>query len=71
MNHCNVNAILQLVRPSSWKSLSYIEVSAGDADVEPLRKRLRKLWFLNKYEKNHCLKTPKRTINDIKKWSWS
>ena len=62
MNYCNVNAILQLVRPSSYtnkgipSSTSYIEVSAGKANVDSLRKRLRKLGILNKYKDHPLLK---------------
>ena len=46
MNHCNVDAILQLVRPTSWENKtrsSYIEVLADDEDVELFRKRFREL----------------------------
>ena len=59
MNYCNVNAILQLVRPSSYMNIgisSYIEVSAGEANVDSLRKRLRKLGILNKYKDHPLLK---------------
>ena len=67
MNHCNVNAIMQLLRPNSWKTnktpSSYIEVCADAADVELLRKRLRKLELLSKYNDHPLIKD---TENDDK-----
>ena len=55
MNHCNVDAILQLVRPTSWENKtpsSYVEVSADDEDVKLFRKRLLELNLLNKYKEH-------------------
>ena len=66
MSYCNVHAILELVRPSSYikkgTPSSYIEVLADDADVEPLRKRLRKLGLLTKY-KDHPLLNDTNCLN--------
>ncbi|XP_078336212.1 uncharacterized protein LOC144626345 [Crassostrea virginica] len=57
MNHCNVDAILQLVRPTSLENntrSSYIEVFADDEDVELFRKRFRELELdlRNKYKEH-------------------
>ncbi|XP_078336204.1 uncharacterized protein LOC111133377 isoform X3 [Crassostrea virginica] len=53
MNHCRVDAILQLVRPKSMK-LSYVEVAADDSDIKMFKNRLLKLGLTNKY-KDHPL----------------
>lgn len=66
MNHCNVDAIMQLVRPNSWKinkTLSYIEVCADAEDVELLRERLQKLGLLEIYRDHPLFKD---TENDDK-----
>ena len=63
MNHCNVDAILQLVRPTSWENKtstpsSYVEVFADDEDVELFRKRFRELELdlQNKYKEHPLVK---------------
>nr|XP_022338347.1 uncharacterized protein LOC111133907 isoform X2 [Crassostrea virginica] len=71
MNHCNVDAILQLVRPTSWENKtpsSYIEVSADDEAVELFRKRYLELELdlLNKYEEHPLVKgAPQSSSKDI------
>ena len=53
MRHCNVNAILELVRPRGFKT-SYIEVSADDHAVNMFNNRLRENNLVEKY-KDHPL----------------
>ena len=72
MNHCNVDAILQLVRPTSWENKtpsSYIELSADDEAVELFRKRFRELELdlRNKYKEHPLVKgAPQSSSKDIK-----
>lgn len=69
MNHCNVDAILQLVRPTSWEK-SYIEVSADDKDVELFGERFRELDLdlQDKYKEHPLVKdAPRRPSKDIEK----
>ena len=53
MRNCNVDAILQLVRPRGFKT-SYIEVSADDQAVNMFNNRLRENNLVEKY-KGHPL----------------
>ena len=53
MTHCNIDAILQLVRPTGFKT-SYIEVSADDHAVNIFNNRLREHDLVEKY-KGHPL----------------
>ena len=53
MEHCNVDAILQLVRPKD-SELSYIEVPAEDNEIRQFVERLKRSGPLEKY-KNHPL----------------
>ena len=53
MTHCNIDAILQLVRPTGFKT-SYIEVSADDHAVNMFNNRLRENNLVEKY-KGHPL----------------
>ena len=69
MNHCNVDAILQLVRPTSWEK-SYIEVFANSEDVELFRERFRELdlHLKDKYKEHPLVKDePRRPSKDIEK----
>ena len=53
MTHCNIDAILQLVRPTGFKT-SYIEISADDHAVNMFNSRLREHNLVEKY-KGHPL----------------
>ena len=70
MNHCNVDAILQLVRPTSWENKtpsSYrFEVFADNEDVEIFRKRLHEFDLQNKYKEHPLVKdAPRKPSEDI------
>nr|XP_022344808.1 uncharacterized protein LOC111137587 isoform X1 [Crassostrea virginica]XP_022344809.1 uncharacterized protein LOC111137587 isoform X1 [Crassostrea virginica] len=53
LKHCNVDAILQLVRPKGFGT-AYIEVSADDHGIDLFYERLRKLHLIERY-KDHPL----------------
>lgn len=64
MNHCNFDAIFQLVRPAGTP-LTYIEVSADDECIELLQERIEKdenkTDLLERYRKHPLLKDFKAT----------
>ena len=53
LKHCNVDAILQLVRPKGFDT-AYIEVSADDHGIDLFYERLRQLNLVERY-KDHPL----------------
>nr|XP_022345787.1 uncharacterized protein LOC111138215 isoform X2 [Crassostrea virginica] len=63
MRHCNVDAILQLVRPRGFKT-SYIEVSADDHGVNMFNNRLRENNLVEKYKGHPLVKTVIPTLVD-------
>ncbi|XP_065929955.1 uncharacterized protein [Magallana gigas] len=56
MKYCNVDAILQLVRPEGVKT-SYFEVTADEHYVNLFNERIRELNLAERYEKNPLVKS--------------
>ena len=56
LKHCNVDAILQLVRPK-WFHTAYIEVSADDHGIDLFNERLRQLNLVERYKDHPLVKS--------------
>jgi hypothetical protein len=56
MSYCNIDAILQLVRPDGVKR-TYLEVSADSSMVDMFNKRIRKEGLLDEYISHPLIKT--------------
>lgn len=69
VKRCNVDAILQLVRPKGFQS-SYFEVAANDKCVTLFKKRIRQLGKEEEYANNPLVAKGTRTYVTKEAESW-